>query len=338
MAKKFGDWTVKRSLDEGGQAFVYLVENEAKEVAAAKRLKNPARKTRFEAEVRALGMDNRNYFPKVFQVSLESDPAFYVMEYFQRGSLSEEMATSWNIETKVKFFYGVLLAVGWANNEGVIHRDLKPQNILVSDDGSPRVGDFGMCHFGDNGVRITLSDEAGGSMRYMAPEIEDGRSNEIGPHTDVYSLGKIGYWLFSGGKIYNRERHREVRFDLCLQGKEHWRHYFNDFLDGATHPEPKRRIPDVPHLIIAFDEVRKALMDGIRYLDTNVEQRCAFCGLGVYSTVIDFRADGRHHGMEVNNFGFQAIGASEWLILACNVCGNVQSFRKDKTPKWGWKD
>lgn len=239
------------------------------------------------------------------------------------------------MQKKIKFYYQTLLAVANANNEGVIHRDLKPENILVTDDDEPRVSDFGICFIDEQGKRDTLSQEAVGSFRYMAPELEDGKSDLIGPHSDVYSLGKLAYWLFSGGTLYNRERHRDPDFNLATKTKEHWVHFLNDFLDDSTNPDISRRIKDVPTQIIKFDTVRQSMTELSRYLSVSVEQGCAFCKRGIYR--LGPSSLGHTNALDVKNFGVTPYTGSEWQILVCDTCGNVQLFRKDQAPKWSWK-
>jgi serine/threonine-protein kinase len=220
------------------------------------------------------------------------------------------------------------------NNEGVIHRDLKPGNILVTNDKLPRVTDFGICFLDDQGKRQTLIDEAVGSFRFMAPEMEDGRADKIGQQTDVYSLGKIGYWLFAG-KIYNREKHREPQFDLTKEGTEPWRHYFNDYLDKVTNPDPDSRPNKTAAMLEEFEYVRRAIQENIRYLDLRIDQTCLFCGLGRYHIAVD--ALDPNATDRVHNFGLSPVGMSQWLIMTCDRCGNVQLFRKDLCKQWSWK-
>jgi serine/threonine protein kinase len=337
MAQKYGQWKVIRSLDEGGQAHILLVEHEtSKKLAVLKRLKNQNRIERFRSELKVMQENpEKNFFPEVYDADLECERPFVVMEYFENGSLTAEMVQHWSIEEKVTFYDHLMVAVGFANNAGVIHRDLKPENILVTNNKRPRVTDFGICYFDDDGIRQTRVDEAVGSFRFMAPEMEDGKSDQIGEHTDVYSLGKIGYWLFAG-KIYNREKHREASFDLSKSGSEAWRHFFNDFLDRATNAEPVVRLQNTAELIVEFEKVRKAIMKDARYLDTNVEQKCMFCNTGHYD-VMHNSVDG-NNVVGIADFGFNPVGNPRSLVLVCVQCGNLQVFRRDLCNGWAWKN
>ena len=190
MARKYGDWEIQESIGEGGQAHIYFAKKSNGDVGVIKRLKNIKRKERFVKEVECIKEDPKGFFPKILDINLDAEKPYFVMEYFPNGSLSEVVVASWDLEQKVKFFMSLMLAVGYANLQGVIHRDLKPDNILLDDKLRPKVSDFGICFLDESGNRETLTEEAAGSFRFMAPELEDGRSDLIGPQSDVYSVGK----------------------------------------------------------------------------------------------------------------------------------------------------
>lgn len=279
--------------------------------------------------------EGQQFFPAIFDANLEAEQPYFVMEHFENGCLSAEMVRNWLLKDKVDFYLALIRAVSFANLRGVVHRDLKPQNILVSKDQKPKVTDFGICYVDQDGERQTLMDEAVGSFKFMAPEMEDGRANDVDQRSDIYSLGKIAYWLFSDGVIYNRERHREEEFDLTKQGSETWRYFLNDYLDRTTNPIPGERPSESSSLISEFDIVRCAVFENVRYLDLRVEQQCSFCGMGTYRIHIDSSAGNRN--TDVSNFGFTPVGNPLWLVLVCDSCGNVQSFRKDLAREWKWR-
>lgn len=334
----YGDWKILKNLDEGGQAHIFLVEHAGtKKQAVLKRLKNKNRIDRFRSELKVMQEHQQeNFFPKIYGADLENERPYVVMELIGNGCLREELVQNWSLAAKAKFYIHLIHAVAYANNAGVIHRDLKPSNILVTDDGQPRVTDFGICYFDDDGTRQTRVDEAIGSFQFMAPEMEDGMSDKVGQHTDIYSLGKIAYWLFAG-KIYNREKHRSPQFDLARLGQDAWRHFFNDFLDRATNPNPDDRPQLTAELIPEFEKVRLAMTDITKYLDLNVEQICVFCKSGTYKILLN-GLDGKN-ATGIEDYGYRAIGRNPlWLLMSCRHCGNIQTFRKDLCEKWAWRE
>ena len=336
LAKTYGSWEIADSLDEGGQAHVFIVRNIIDQrKAVLKRLKNIHRLDRFKTEFKVMQSHDGQFFPKILDADLSGNHPYFVMEYFEKGCLREELVKNWSVGEKLDFYIYLILAVAFAHTQGVIHRDLKPENILVADDNLPRVTDFGLCFLDDDGTRQTFTNEAVGSFRFMAPEMEDGKSDKIGQQTDIYSLGKIGYWLFAG-KIYNRERHRAPEFDLTKARKEHWRYYFNDFLDRATNHDPDSRLRQTAEMIMELQYVERAMKEGVRYLDLKVDQICSFCRFGKYQVAVE--ALDPNTALQIQNFGFLPVGTSKWLILSCDQCGNIQAFRKDLCDQWKWKD
>lgn len=340
MAQQYGRWHIVKQLGEGGQSHIYLVEDKQnRTIAVLKRLKNIKRIERFKTEFEVMSSrdeQSKLHFPEIFDADLTAEKPYFVMEYFPAGCLTENLVKGWTLEEKADLYVHLVLAVGYANLKGVIHRDLKPENILVTDK-RPKVTDFGICFLDDKGERQTMLDEAMGSFRFMAPEMEDGQTDLIGMTTDIYSLGKIAYWLFAG-RIYNREKHRDPSFDLAKEGKDSWRHYLNDFLDKTTNHDPKKRIQQTAEVIVEFENVRLAMTQGIRYLDVNVEQECSFCRRGKYMVQVNSIGPNSTHATAIENYGFTPRGNPQALILVCDLCGNIQYFRKDFTNKWGWKN
>jgi hypothetical protein len=146
----------------------------------------------------------------------------------------------------------------------------------------------------------------------MAPELEDGRTEHVGSWNDIYSLGKLLFWLLSGGVVYSREKHRLQLQDV----QEHWKHFLFDVLDQATAEDFSKRTQKVLDLRQSLLAFRSALERNGRYLSHGVPQPCDFCRMGLYR-MLSGSASAHNYGVG---------GPSASLALVCDNCGNLQSF------------
>jgi len=329
-----GRWQIEKELSAGGQAHTFLVtdvNSDDKTHWVLKRLKNPKRIGRFRAEVEAaFKLDHPNIL-KVIDHGLECEEPYFVTEYCAGGTLegkSDDFCGS--VEKSLRVIKDVAFALVAAHQSGVVHRDVKPANIFFRENGEPVLGDFGLCFFTESGERFTLTQEQVGSRYFMAPEVEDGRSNSISPRCDVYSLGKVLYWMVSGGRLFNREKHKEAGFDL----RETWPNdeslvYMNQLLDKMIVYDPRTRYASAVEVFEAARNAMRLIDMNCVPLDPDAEIRCRFCGQDAYERMPEPR--GTH-----NSVGIQNVGVAEWRVLVCKRCGHVQLFRADMTESKQW--
>ncbi len=341
MGTVYGDrWEVEQSLSEGGQAHTFLVqdhEESGEERYVLKRLKrtDPQGIGRFRNEVEAIENLNHPNVVELIDHDLGAEKPYLVMEHCAGGTLADSTPFWRGSPTQtLHLFEDVLAGVAHAHRQDVVHRDIKPGNIFLrSDDGPAVVGDFGLCLL-EQASRKTQTGEAVGAFRYMAPEFEDGRLDNPSPKADVYSLGKLLYWMFRG-EVFSREKHREHQWDLRkhnLDTPTGWEHphleHINMLLDLMIQEDPddRRSLANIRALV----SKKKPLLANQKHpLREDMQQLCDFCGQGYYVT----KAQDPN---SVRQFGFDPVSESNWRIVACNVCGHVQAFRLDHTERPGW--
>lgn len=344
MSQIYGDrWEVKESLGEGGQAHTFLVidtNGGSDTLYVLKRLKNKNRIERFKREVEAVRNLNHENIVRLIDFNLETDKPYLVTEYCTGGSLSRAYPY-WN-ESPIKaleLFEQICVGIVHAHSNGIIHRDIKPDNIFLRGDKGPAViGDFGICYVEENGSRLTILDEAVGPALFIAPELEDGRLDNISNKCDIYSLGKLLYWLLSGGKIFSREKHRDPVWDLKGNNNDKltgWNNIYmehvNRLLDLMIIGNPEQR-RTAENILILSRQTKRLVEKEFTPISKEIRQPCKYCGQGFY--VLKAKDD-----IDVRNFGFSIIGAPDWRILVCNACGHVQSFRVDMAQQkdwWNW--
>ncbi len=204
--KEFGPYRILKTLGEGGMGIVYLAEREdLGSQVAIKILRDawlsPVRRELFAAEQRTLARLNHPSIARLYDAdtSLDGSP-FFVMEYVEGVPLAQYCdKNNCSIHGRLRLFRAVCEAVLYAHQHAVIHRDLKPSNVLVKNDETVRLLDFGIAKHLES-----LGDSADKTMtglRLMTPAYaapEQIRGEQVGIHTDVYSLGVILYELLTG--------------------------------------------------------------------------------------------------------------------------------------------
>jgi hypothetical protein len=157
----------------------------------------PQDRQRFLREAQSSARLNHPNIVQLYEMNDRDTPPFFAMEYVA-GRTLHELKDRLQLHEKVRLLEKVARAVGYAHAQGVVHRDLKPMNILVSDLGEPKVMDFGIARlFGGHHPTLTAQHEFVGTPAYAAPEQLLGTTS-IGPSADVYALGMILFEMITG--------------------------------------------------------------------------------------------------------------------------------------------
>ncbi len=189
----------------GGMAVVYKATDVSvnNQIYAIKMLKEEAAcdevvVKRFKNECRAESMLNHKNIVSVYDVSTKGDLKYMVMEYVYGITLKKYLIGNngpLELDEILSYTVQILRALRVAHSEGIIHRDIKPQNIMVLGDGKIKVMDFGIAKL-PNAETVTVTDKAVGTVYYMSPEQASGKT--IDPRSDIYSLGAMLYELATG--------------------------------------------------------------------------------------------------------------------------------------------
>lgn len=196
-------YQIIKSLGEGGMADVYLaVDTILNREVAIKMLRgelsnDPVTLLRFQREANAASKLNHPNVVQVFDVGEYEGRHYIVMEHVRGRTLKQliQLRGALHKEEAVNIMKQVVSAVQHAHEHHIIHRDIKPQNIMIKDDGTVKITDFGIA-LAHDAVQLTQSDSVLGSAHYLAPETTRGEpaTNQI----DIYALGIVFYELLSG--------------------------------------------------------------------------------------------------------------------------------------------
>jgi tRNA A-37 threonylcarbamoyl transferase component Bud32 len=341
----FGErWHSERSLSEGGQGQTFVVTDTTGQLPGEyvlKRLKNKNRKVHFDREVAACLALDHPHIIKIVDSDLDADKPFFVTAYRRRGHLDAAHLAGKTVAEKLRTFAQVADAFAYAHSKDVIHRDIKPDNILVRDDGSLEMADFGLCYIQDvdnEDERATKTLEVHRNWLCVAPELEAGRADTPSPASDVYCLGKLLYWMLTGVAV-PRERHHESVFDLARREPKGAHALVNEWLDKVLVSDPAKRLENGGALVEALGELTRRVEMNAHVVDLSAPQLCAYCGIGLYEVHADPRwwdDSERNLGRirdALTKHGIHGAMNPAWLILRCDHCGHQQTFRP-QPGKW----
>lgn len=335
---KYGRWNVEdKTIGGGGQGQIFLVTDDTKRwdgKFALKRLKDDRRKDRFSLEIEAIGKLKHPNIVGVVDFNVDQSPYYYVMEYYEGGSLEKIGGPQFKGEIAkcVAILEPICAALAAVHAQGIVHRDIKPANILMRADGAPVIADFGICHV-DSNESVTLHEGAMGARNYIAPEMESGRHHLGGPSekTDVYALGKVLYWMLSGGSIFAREDHRAAPLTTVL-GEQRWEHV-HMLLDKVIVENPSGRL-DLKGFHQELQKVRELAMENFAPLKPSIGIKCRFCGLGTYQRMGQAWTGFNVGPLQAIEPRTKAQRINSMNVLSCNGCGHVELFNAANTTSW----
>ena len=201
----FGDYELHEEIGRGGMGVVYratqrsLGRTVALKMLLRRDLASPADLTRFRSEAEAAARLDHPGIVSIFEVGECDGHPFYSMQFVEGTTLSRRLAGGRLPPREAATLVAkVADAVQAAHDRGVLHRDLKPSNILIDALGEPHVSDFGLAKRLEGDASVTHTGAILGTPCYMSPEQAAGSRGDVGPTSDVWSLGAILYQMLTG--------------------------------------------------------------------------------------------------------------------------------------------
>ena len=198
-----GKYRIVKLIGRGGMANVYLGIDMNTGINVAIKVLKPEYSAdedfirRFDTEAKSVASLNHSNIVKVFGVGHEGNYRYIVQEYVEGITVKELINQNGHLDWKVAvpIVIQVGLALDYAHQNGIVHRDIKPQNILISRDKIAKITDFGIAR-ATSSTTITMAGGAMGSVHYFSPE--QARGGNVGPASDVYSLGVTLFEMITG--------------------------------------------------------------------------------------------------------------------------------------------
>ena len=202
-------YEIQEVIGSGGMAVVYKARcHRLNRLVAIKILKDELSedqefRRRFHAEGQAVAMVSHPNIVSVFDVSSQGDANYIVMELIDGITLKQYMEKKGVLNWKETLHFAIQIAkaLEHAHSKGIVHRDIKPHNVMVLKNGSVKVADFGIARVMSKSN--TLTKEALGSVHYISPE--QAKGGRVDNRSDIYSLGVVMYEMITGRPPYDGE-------------------------------------------------------------------------------------------------------------------------------------
>src|SRR5438876_723520 len=215
MLGELGDYELLEEIGRGGQGVVFRARQKnlnrtvALKVISLGQWASKAHVKRFRREAEAAASLDHPCIVPIYEVGERDGCCYFSMKFVEGGQLDEAVRrTPMPIRQAAELMAKVARTVHYAHEHGILHRDIKPGNILLDANGEPHLTDFGLARLVESESTITRTMEVLGTPSYMAPEQAVGNNTQLTSATDVYGLGAVLYELltghpaFAGGTTY----------------------------------------------------------------------------------------------------------------------------------------
>lgn len=203
---------IERLIAEGGMSSVYLAMQESlgRRVALKllKRFDSPQHAGRFLHEARVIAALQHRNIITIHDVGTLGDRHYIAMEYLEGGSLADRIERGMRPAEALRLLYRIARCLEFVHRRDIVHRDIKPGNILFHSDGTPKLSDFGIAKQIDADQELTMDGSAFGSPYYISPEQAECRP--LDGRSDIYSLGIVFYQMLTGRRPYAEKSHIET--------------------------------------------------------------------------------------------------------------------------------
>src|SRR5437899_5854639 len=215
MLGELGDYEVLEEVGRGGQGVVFRARQKslnrtvALKVISLGQWASKAHLKRFRREAEAAASLDHSGIVPIYEVGERDGSCYFIMKFVEGGQIDEVgRRTSISLRKAAELMAKVARTVYYAHEHGILHRDIKPGNILLDQEGEPHLTDFGLARLVETESTVTRTMEVLGTPSYMAAEQAVGNNAAISSVTDVYGLGAVLYQLltgqppFAGGTTY----------------------------------------------------------------------------------------------------------------------------------------
>lgn len=283
-------------------------------------------KERMNREVDSLSRVEHPNILRILDHNLEE--GWFVSEYHETGPLAAQPSLfKGDMLRTLETFYPLVEGVAMLHSAGIVHRDIKPQNVFLAADNRLVLGDLGIVFFSDSAhTRITDSYESVGSTDWMPQWAMGMRIEDVRPTFDVFSLGKLFWAMLSGRGFLRLWYHHDPQFELeKMFPRDESILWARTILDKCIVEHERDCLQDAARLLILVSDALNSVKRHAQVVAQGVARRCEVCGLGQYTCIAD------ENTTTIRNFGLEPRGVSSFKIFTCSHCGHVQMFHVPDT-------
>lgn len=264
---RLGEYLIGKKIGAGGMGSVYLAtnvhtdQNVAIKILPSSLAREAGFVERFHREIEALKKMHNPYVIEFYDSGVENDIYYYVMEYVDGETLTNRLRREKRIDWKmvVEISIQICSALKAAHDAGIIHRDLKPSNLMLKEDGTIKLADFGVAQLFAT-EKLTVTGGIIGTAEYMSPEQAEGK--RVSRQSDLYSLGAVMYVMLTGKPPFSGktmlaiiQKQKFGQFDKPSRYVDDLPVWLEEIVCQLLEKDPQKRYPDAYVLSRRLQEV-----------------------------------------------------------------------------------
>ncbi len=258
-----GPYRVMERIGRGGMASVYRGYHPALDRFVAIKVlpdffaDDPDYRERFQQEARSVARLKHPNILEIFDYGYDDGTAYLVLELIGGGTLGDRLGKPVELREVVRLLEPLGSALDYAHAQGILHRDIKPSNILIQENGTPVLADFGLAKIAGSMHRLTGSGIVMGTPEYMSPE--QAADEFVGPAADLYSLAVVAYEMLTGRVPFLGDTPAAVLLSHVTKAMPATRElkgelsaHIEDVLRRALSKQPEERYPSAAAMVAAL--------------------------------------------------------------------------------------
>ncbi|MCH9655694.1 MAG: serine/threonine protein kinase [Planctomycetes bacterium] len=264
---RLGEYLIGKKIGAGGMGSVYLATNVHTDQQVAIKVlpgalaREPGFVERFHREIEALKKMHNPYVIEFYDSGVENEIYYYVMEYIEGETLTKRIRREKRIDwkTTVDISIQICSALKAAHDAGIIHRDLKPSNLILKDDNTVKLADFGVAQLFAS-EKLTVTGGIIGTAEYMSPEQAEGK--RVTKQSDLYALGAVMYVMLTGKPPFSGktmlaiiQKQKYGQFDRPGRYVDDLPIWLEEIVCQLLEKDPEKRFPDAYVLSRRLQEV-----------------------------------------------------------------------------------